>query len=92
MTRQSPRRKCDKASARPGRRGNRGHDLLKETRVEMKRKATIPDTMLMTALEASSRITEHQGARHEGCPPVRGPVLKSAPCNGGHAYQIVLLF
>ena len=48
--------------------------------------------MLMTAFEASSRIAEHQGARHEGCPPVRGPVLKSAPCDGGHAYQIVLLY
>ena len=48
--------------------------------------------MLMTAFEASSRITKHQGARHEGCPPVSGPVLKSAPCDGGHAYQIVLLF
>jgi hypothetical protein len=24
--------------------------------------------------------------------PVRSPVLKSAPCDGGHAYQIVLLF
>src|SRR5215469_15224308 len=48
--------------------------------------------MLMTAFEASSRITEHQGARHESCSPVRGPVLKSAPCDGGHAYQSVLLF
>ena len=48
--------------------------------------------MLMTAFEASSRITEHQGARHEGCPTVCGPVLKSAPCDDGRAYQIVLLF
>jgi hypothetical protein len=58
----------------------------------MKRQATIPDPMLMTAFEASSRIAEHEGTRHEGCPTIRSPVLKSAPCDGGHAYQIVLLF
>ena len=33
-----------------------------------------------------------QEPRHEGCPPGRGPVLKSAPCDDGRAYQIVLLF
>ena len=48
--------------------------------------------MLMTAFEASSEISEHQGARHEGCPPLGGPVLKGASRDGGHTYQIVLLF
>jgi hypothetical protein len=48
--------------------------------------------MLMTALEADPRITEHQGAGDEGRPPVRGPVLKSAAHDGGHADQLVLLF
>ena len=58
----------------------------------MKRQATIPDPMLMTAFKANSRITEHEGTRHEGRPTIRSPVLKSAPRNGGHAYQFVLLF
>ena len=58
----------------------------------MKRQATIPDAMLLTTFEASSRITEHQGAWYEDCPPVRGPVLESALYDGGHAHQIVLLF
>jgi hypothetical protein len=48
--------------------------------------------MLVTAFEAVTSIAEHQGAGHEGCPPVGGPVLKTAPRDGGHAYQIVLLF
>jgi hypothetical protein len=46
--------------------------------------------VLMTAFEASSRIAEHEGTRHEGCPTIRSPVLKSAPCDGGHAYQSAL--
>ena len=58
----------------------------------MKRQATIPDPMLMTAFETSSWIAEHEGTRHEGCPTMRSPVLKSAACDGGHADQIVLLF
>ena len=39
-----------------------------------------------------SRITEHQGARDKVCPPIRGPRTQKHPCDGGHAYQIVLLF
>jgi hypothetical protein len=53
---------------------------------------TIPDPMLMTAFEAGSRIAKHEGTRREGRPPVRSPILESAPCNDGHAYQIVPLF
>lgn len=58
----------------------------------MKRQATIPDPVLMTALKASSGIAEHQSARHECRPPIRSPVLERASRDGGHAYQMVLLF
>jgi hypothetical protein len=71
---------------------DRGDNLLEKFWVEMKRQATIPDPMLMTTFKASSRIAEHEGTRHEGCSAIRSPVLESAPCDGGHAYQIVLLF
>jgi hypothetical protein len=58
----------------------------------MKRQTTILGAMLMTAFEAGSRIAEHKGTRHKGRSSVRGPVLESAPYDGGHAYQFVLLF
>jgi hypothetical protein len=69
-----------------------GDDLLEKYWVEMKRQATIPDPMLMTAFEASSRVAEHEGTRREGRPAVRSAVLEGAACDGGDACQIVLLF
>ena len=71
---------------------HRGDDLLEKFWVEMKRQTTIPDPMLMTAFETSSRIAEHECARHEGCSSVASPIPKRAPRDGGHTYQIVLLF
>lgn len=66
-------------------------DLLEIDRVERKRQTTITDPMLVTAFEMGSRIAKQERTWREGRPPLSGPVLESAPRDGGHADRFVPL-